>query len=59
MSKPKLVVVNTEQDLADRKYDKQHIAMECLVKKCGYKWFPTIGEFRDSPQCPRCKSPLE
>ena len=58
-SKPQLVVVNSDKDIEDRKYDKQGIPMECLVKKCGYKWFTTIGAFRDDPQCPRCKNPLE
>jgi len=56
MSKPQLVVVNTDKDIEDRKYDKQGIAVECLKKKCGYKWFTTIGDLNDHPQCPRCQS---
>jgi len=56
MSKLQLVSHNTEKELEDRKYDKQQIDVECLKKKCGFRWRTTIGVFRDEPICPRCGS---
>ena len=51
-----LVAHNTEKELEDRKYDKQPIDIECLRKRCGYKWRTTIGQFKDNPKCPKCGS---
>lgn len=56
MNKPQLVVVNTDKDIEARKYDKKGIAVECPKKRCGYKWFTTIGELNDRPRCPKCGS---
>lgn len=56
MSKPQLVVVNTEKELEERKLDKQPLTVECLIKGCGHRWYVTIGKFRDDPHCPKCGS---